>query len=101
MKKVTPLEDLPIAALRCGATSKRLWRRAASVCLTAIRSRPIWSAVVTNSQAKENFCSNPNKTCASAACQVQTKLTRVALTFSEPDGSAFVRDKDFHRSLIE
>jgi hypothetical protein len=25
----------------------------------------------------------------------------VALTFSEPDGSAFVRDKDFHRSLIE
>ena len=25
----------------------------------------------------------------------------VALTFSEPDGSAFVRNKDFHRSLIE
>jgi hypothetical protein len=25
----------------------------------------------------------------------------VALTFREPDGSAFVRDKDFHRSLIE
>jgi hypothetical protein len=25
----------------------------------------------------------------------------VALTFSEPDGSAFVHDKDFHRSLIE
>jgi hypothetical protein len=25
----------------------------------------------------------------------------VTLTFSEPDGSAFVRDKDFHRSLIE
>jgi len=25
----------------------------------------------------------------------------VALTFSEPEGSAFVRDKDFHRSLIE
>jgi hypothetical protein len=25
----------------------------------------------------------------------------VALCFSEPDGNAFVRDKNFHRSLIE
>jgi hypothetical protein len=25
----------------------------------------------------------------------------VALTFSEPDGSAFVRDPNFHRSLLD
>ena len=51
--------------------------------------------------ARPAITREPSRTCASAAFRSPDEADAVALCFSEPEGSGFVRDKNFYQDLLK